>query len=153
MSTAAHGLFFATAVAIDGQAALILGPSGSGKSDLALRLLTTPFLIGGRQIGVDLIADDQVVLEREAGRLFASPPSTIAGQLEVRGLGIVPFAYVARAEVRLVVSIAPGPAIERMPAAGITEILLDVPIALVRLAAFEASTPAKLVAAVIQRGA
>lgn len=150
MIPVANGMLHATAVAIDGQAALIIGPSGSGKSDLALRLLTTPFRVGGRAVSVDLVADDQVVLEREGKRLFASAPSVIAGQLEVRGVGILPFACLARAEVRLVVSIDPGQAIERMPDAGLAETLLDVPVRLVHLAAYEASAPAKLVAALLQ---
>ena len=67
-------------VAKDDRAVLITGPSGSGKSDLALRLLDR---------GFTLVSDDQTVVRREENRLIASAPATIAGKLEIRGLGIV----------------------------------------------------------------
>lgn len=66
----------ATAAARDGAGVLLLGPSGSGKSDLAFRLITA---------GFTLIADDQVIIQ--AGE--ASPPPRLEGLLELRGLGIV----------------------------------------------------------------
>ena len=62
-------LVHATAVAIDGEAILLRGPSGSGKSDLALRLID-----GGAQ----LVADDQTLLRREGERVLASAPPAIA---------------------------------------------------------------------------
>jgi RNase adaptor protein for sRNA GlmZ degradation len=71
----------ATAVALDGRAVLLLGPSGSGKSDLALRLVAA---------GWRLVADDRVVVTPEGGRLIATAPPRLAGLLEVRGVGIVP---------------------------------------------------------------
>ena len=70
----------ASAVAIDGRAVLIYGASGSGKSDLALRLI---------ERGARLIADDRTVLRRDGQILLASPPETIAGMIEVRGIGVV----------------------------------------------------------------
>lgn len=70
----------ASAVALDGRAVLIFGPSGSGKSDLALRLVDR---------GARLIADDRTVLRREGEAVLAAPPETIAGLIEVRGLGVV----------------------------------------------------------------
>ncbi len=69
---------------------LLLGAAGSGKSDLLLRLLDH---------GFTLVADDRV--EIEAGR--ASPPPTLAGLLEVRGLGILRLPYTASARLALVV--------------------------------------------------
>lgn len=71
----------ASAVARDGRAVLLLGPAGSGKSDLALRLVAA---------GWQLVADDRVVLTRVGDRLLASAPPRLAGLIEVRGLGIVP---------------------------------------------------------------
>ena len=62
----------ASTVAIDGRAVLISGPSGSGKSDLALRLLDR---------GFSLVSDDQTHVRREGDRLIASPPPNIAGKL------------------------------------------------------------------------
>src|SRR5690242_16329827 len=70
----------ASTVASDGRAVLISGPSGSGKSDLALRLLDR---------GFTLVSDDQTIVRRDGNRLIATAPPTIAGKLEVRGIGIV----------------------------------------------------------------
>ena len=70
----------ASTVALEGRAVLISGPSGSGKSDLALRLLDR---------GFSLVSDDQTLVRRERDRLVASPPPNIAGKLEIRGIGIV----------------------------------------------------------------
>src|SRR5690606_18170052 len=73
-------LIHATCVVIGEIGVILRGPSGSGKSDLALRLVDT----GGL-----LVADDQVFLSVENGALVARAPPTISGKLEVRGLGIV----------------------------------------------------------------
>ena len=70
----------ASTVASDGRAVLISGPSGSGKSDLALRLLDR---------GFTLVSDDQTIVRRDGDRLVASAPPTIKGKLEIRGIGIV----------------------------------------------------------------
>jgi len=70
----------ASTVALDGRAVLISGPSGSGKSDLALRLLDRGFI---------LVSDDQTIVRKDGGHLVAGAPPTIAGKLEVRGIGIV----------------------------------------------------------------
>ena len=67
-------------MAIDGRAVLIAGPSGAGKSDLALRLIDR---------GFTLVSDDQTIVKRDGDRLLASAPPTIAGKLEIRGIGIV----------------------------------------------------------------
>ena len=77
-------LVHASAVRLAGKGVLLLGASASGKSDLALRLL---------EAGAVLIADDQVYLSRDGGRLLARPPARLAGLIELRGIGImrVPF--------------------------------------------------------------
>ena len=93
----------ATTVAIGGQAVVIEGPSGAGKSDLALRLLDR---------GAMLISDDRSLLVRDGERLVAHAPATMAGCLEVRGLGIASVAHVAQAPVALLVRLG---AEERMP--------------------------------------
>jgi serine kinase of HPr protein (carbohydrate metabolism regulator) len=128
--TLVHG----TCVALDGIGVLLRGPSGSGKSDLALRLIDG----GGR-----LVADDQTRLEPADGRLVARPPETIAGRLEVRGLGIMPVAWVAAAPLCLVVDLVERAAVERLPApAAVT--FLDVAVPLIRLWPFAASAAAQV---------
>ncbi len=73
-------LVHASCVALRAAGVLLLGDSGSGKSDLALRLIHE---------GWTLVADDRTVLTLKEGRLVATPPTSIRGLLEVRGLGIV----------------------------------------------------------------
>jgi len=84
----------ATCVARGGRGLLIEGPSGSGKSSLALALIDR---------GAVLVGDDGVLLEASGGRLIARPHPAIAGQLEVRNLGLLPFPTCAAAAVSLVV--------------------------------------------------
>ena len=98
----------ATVVSIDGHGVVLRGDSGSGKSDLALRL------IGG---GAVLVADDRCDLSSTETDVIASPPKEIAGLLEVRGLGVYRFEYRKDASVRLVVDMVEAGSIERLPVA------------------------------------
>src|SRR5688572_18237664 len=86
----------ASCVAIGGNAVLLHGRSGCGKSDLALRLIDR---------GAKLVSDDYTVLTRVNDRLLASPPPTIAGRIEVRGIGIVDLPHIADVEVRMLVAL------------------------------------------------
>jgi len=88
-------------VARDGSGVLLLGPSGSGKSDLALRLIDRGFV---------LVADDRV--EIEAG--IAWPPAPLAGLLEIRGLGILRLPHLVHATLALTVEL--GGDGDRLPA-------------------------------------
>jgi RNase adaptor protein for sRNA GlmZ degradation len=124
----------ATCVAIGGAAVLLRGPSGAGKSDLALRLI---------EGGARLVADDQVMLAAEGGRLIARAPAPIAGRLEVRGIGIVPVATEAAAPVALIADLVAARAVERLPDPS-AETILGVALARIDLAPFEISAPAKL---------
>ena len=132
-------LVHASCVAFDGNAILLRGSSGSGKSDLALRLIHD---------GASLVADDQVIIEATvtpAGdrRLMASAPPALAGLLEVRGIGIVRCDAVDSAAIRLVIDLGADAAIERLPAADSCTLLgIDLPRFTLR--PFEASTPAKM---------
>jgi serine kinase of HPr protein (carbohydrate metabolism regulator) len=96
----------ATTVAIAGLGVLIRGPSGAGKSDLALRLIDA---------GADLVADDYTELQAEGENLLASPPASIAGRLEARGVGILTLPYRTDIPVGLCVDLAPAALLERLP--------------------------------------
>lgn len=110
---------------------LIEGPSGAGKSDLALRALDH---------GFRLVADDRVSLWVSDGRLFGRAPDTLAGLMELRGVGVVGAAALPFSEVALVARCG-APA--RLPDPETAEIL-GVAVPVVTLAALEMSAPAKL---------
>jgi serine kinase of HPr protein (carbohydrate metabolism regulator) len=133
-----------TAVALGRTAALLRGPPGSGKSDLALRFL---FLARRGPAALEapiLVADDQVHIVRNGARLQARCPDTIRGRIEVRGIGIVEVKALAEAELGLVVDLVAPSQIERLPEAAATVRLLGVELPLVRLTPWEASAPIKL---------
>ena len=94
----------ATCVAIRAKGVLILGDSGAGKSDLALRLIDA---------GAKLVADDRTELYLTRGLLCARAPKTIAGLIEVRGLGVIvlPFAK----SVSLALAVKLGVPARRLP--------------------------------------
>jgi len=123
-----------TVIALGGEGILLRGPSGAGKSDLALRLIDQ---------GAQLVSDDQTELRRDGDAVVASAPATIAGQMEVRGLGIVAVPSIAAAPLRLVVDLLAPQQIERMPEPRFCD-LLGCSLPLLALAPFEASAPAKL---------
>jgi serine kinase of HPr protein (carbohydrate metabolism regulator) len=87
----------ATCVAIGAHGVLLTGASGAGKSDMAMRLIDR---------GAVLVADDYTILSNDAGVLIARAPATIAGRMEVRGIGIVARPAIAAAPVALVVALA-----------------------------------------------
>lgn len=123
-----------TSVALEGDGLLLRGPSGSGKSDLALRLVDG---------GARLVADDQTEIRRVGAELHLAAPATIAGLIEVRGVGILCVPAVASAPLRLVVDLVPPERIDRLPEPHFCT-LLGVSVPLLALAPFEASAPAKL---------
>jgi HPr kinase/phosphorylase len=98
-------LLHANVVAKDGRGLLILGPSGSGKSGLALQLMA---------LGADLVADDQVRVWAEGGRLWGEGPETLRGRIEARGIGILHAKALARAPLMLAVELGVAP-VSRLP--------------------------------------
>lgn len=105
----------ATAVVVGERGILILGPSGSGKSRLALALLGHA---RGHGLFARLVADDQVYLAAAGGRLLAAAPAPIAGLVEVRGAGPVPLMHQPRAVIDLAVSLVPAAEAPRVPEPG-----------------------------------
>ena len=133
-----------TCVAFGNRAVLITGPSGAGKSDLALRLIFAEGLDCLTEAPGRLVADDQVVLSKRNQELFAAPPQSIVGKLEIRGIGIVELDFVANVKLCLVVRLVPSDDVPRMPKERCNENLLGVSLPLVRLLAHEPSTPIKV---------
>ncbi len=136
-------LIHGNGIFMDGKGILITGPSGSGKSDLALRLMA---------LGAELVGDDYVILSHTLsrsgqGRVMMRAPDTIAGKMEVRAVGVVNVAFRTEATVDMVVNlVADMGCLERLPEK--KTILLDgVRVACLDLYAFEVSAPEKLRAA------
>jgi HPr kinase/phosphorylase len=137
-----HELIHGTCVAFGAYAALLRGASGSGKSDLALRFLALP--PEGERAPM-LVADDQVFVEARGDVLLAAVPPTIAGKLEVRGIGIIEFPYVARAELVLAVDLVRAQDVSRMPPEPWEQTMIaGGTVARIALEPFEASAPFKL---------
>jgi len=113
---------------------LLRGPSGAGKSDLALRLIDG---------GARLVADDQTELRAVDGVLTASAPETLAGKIEVRGVGILDLPYLESVSLLLVCDLVAADRIVRLPDPQ-TVRLANVDLPLLAVAPFEASAPAKL---------
>ncbi|MGA9658451.1 MAG: HPr kinase/phosphatase C-terminal domain-containing protein [Asticcacaulis sp.] len=113
--------------------ALLMGPSGIGKSDLALRAIES---------GCLLVSDDYSHVWTSGGQLYACAPDTISGRIEVRGLGIMRHAIKRMTRINLVAQLQAEP-IERLPETE-TKIMLDQSLPMLRLNPLEASSVSKL---------
>ncbi|MBW4330908.1 HPr kinase/phosphatase C-terminal domain-containing protein [Stakelama sp. CBK3Z-3] len=122
----------ASCVAIDGRALLISGRSGSGKSDLALRLIDR---------GAVLVSDDYTRVTRSGPRLHARAPDTIIGRIEVRGVGIIEMPHIQDVPVALLLRLEERP--ERLPASYDTQRIAGVDVPVTAFAALEPSAPIK----------
>jgi len=133
----------ATAVAVGTRAVLIRGPSGSGKSDLALRCLALP---SSRLIPTQpmLVSDDQVILTREGNVLKATAPEAIRGKIEVRGFGIAEPGCVTQADVVLIADLVADGPVGRYPIQWKSAQILGLSVPVLDLRPFEASSPLKL---------
>lgn len=121
-----------TTVAKDGRGVVIAGRSGSGKSDLALRLIDR---------GFELVSDDQTMISKSRDGLVASAPATIRGKIEVRGIGILDMPNRDSVAVCLWVTLSTD--IKRLPDSEQHQILgIDVPE--ISLDALTASAPIKI---------
>ena len=135
MSEKAPQLLHASCVSINEVGVLLRGPSGSGKSDLTLRLIGD---------GAMLVADDQVQLTDVAGSLMAKAPDMLAGKLEVRGCGILAFPSLECAPVRLVIDLVPRINVQRLPGPASCR-LFGFELPLYQLHAFDSSSPLKII--------
>jgi serine kinase of HPr protein (carbohydrate metabolism regulator) len=131
----------ASTVALDGHAVLITGPSGSGKSDLTLRLLDR---------GFTLVSDDQTIVKRDGDRLIATAPPNIAGKLEIRGVGIVEMETASDVPVALLVDLTSE--IQRLPDENRERPVLGVKIPLISVDAMTASAASKVALALDRLG-
>lgn len=104
----------ASAVLVGARAVLIRGPSGSGKSALAVALLRAAD--EGRLRFARLVADDRAHVEPAHGRLLVRPAPVLAGLVEIRGIGVRNIPYEPVAVIGLVVDLAAADA-ARMPMA------------------------------------
>jgi len=130
----------ASCVAIDGAAVLIEGRSGTGKSDLALRLIDR---------GAILVSDDYTNVLRKGGELIARAPTNLAGKIEVRGIGIVELPHASDVPVKLIVAITELP--PRMPGEGRVRTLAGIELREIALPSLEPSAPLKVELALKQR--
>lgn len=103
----------ASAVLVGATAVLIRGPSGSGKSSLAYRLIQAA--AQGVLPFARLVADDRALIEAHHGRLLVRPAPALAGLIEIRGLGIRAIPHEDMAVIGLVVDLAAADA-ARLPA-------------------------------------
>jgi HPr kinase/phosphorylase len=132
----------ATCISYRDNGILLIGPSGSGKSDLALRMMMNK--------GAQLVADDRTDVEEKFGRLRATCPENIRGMMEVRGIGLCRFEPCPSVFVELAVELVPaGEKIERLPEAETAE-FCGVKIPKIRLHGFEISAIDKIILACYQ---
>lgn len=131
------GAVHATSVVCSGKAILIRGDSGVGKSDLALRLIDR---------GATLLCDDYTHLIHSENALIAEAVDTIAGMIEVRGLGLIRLPHIEQAPVSLIVMLlnADGPQPVRIPASLPVQRLCGVDVPVLALHGFEVSAPLKI---------
>jgi len=106
----------ASCVAIGPCGVLIRGASGAGKSTLTLQLIDSQgYGLGKKLLRGQLVSDDQTLLLAMNGKLIGSPPKSLAGLIEIRGLGIITVAHKKSVNIKLVVDLLPPKIIERLP--------------------------------------
>ena len=127
----------ATLVSLNGKGILLTGKSGSGKSDLALRMIM--------EYQAQLVADDRVDLVLKYGKVYGSAPETISGKLEIRNVGIGNFPAAKEAEITLCAELCTDKKeLERLPLPDTVD-LLGVSVTKLKLYPFECSTVYKII--------
>ncbi len=126
----------ATCVSLKQKGILLLGKSGTGKSDLALRLI--------EELGAKLVSDDRTNLFSENNNLYASCPKLLEGLLEVRGIGIIKKEFLSQKKIDLVVDLVERyDQIERLPDEECFE-YMGIKIPKIKIYPFEASAIYKI---------
>ena len=129
LSKRVHG----TAIALEDRGVLLTGPSGSGKSDLALRLIDS---------GATLISDDQTICERRKNEIFLFPHKKIHGLIEVRGVGLIKVPFIENVKLNMIVQLIDKPP-ERIPKKEEKK-LLNLNIKFIKIIGKEASSTVKV---------
>ncbi|MHA1164121.1 MAG: HPr kinase/phosphorylase [Alphaproteobacteria bacterium] len=139
-------LVHGTCVALGGRGALLRGAPGSGKSDLALRFISSfGASAGGAARNASLVADDQVLLTRVGDGVQARAPRTISGRLEVRGIGVVDVSYEKASPLVLIVDLVTAQDVPRLPDSPLPcEDVHGVALPVLKMYPFEISAPVKL---------
>ena len=128
----------ATLISYNNNGILFIGKSGTGKSDLALRMIM--------QNNALLVSDDYVNLEVVDNHLYGTAPQEIAGKMEVRGLGIMPFNNKSREKITLCVELLEKREdVERLPMPEYCD-FLGISVPKIKLYAFDCSTSCKIIA-------
>ena len=133
-ATTASATLHASCICWQGRGVLLAGPSGSGKSDLALRLIDA---------GAVLVADDLVALSRRGSRLEARPVA-LAGLLEIRGQGIYRLPSLPESTLDLYVALGDADDTQRLPPERMSHTLLDVALPMIALDARRPSAVARI---------
>lgn len=129
-----HQRIHGTSICYQQKGLLFLGTSGSGKSDLALRLI---------DIGASLIADDQTILTLNNQAIVLTCPEAINSKLEIRGIGIVKIPSLKSHQLNFVFQLKPYTEIERFPSNNWINIL-DQKIPYYEIDPFELSVMSKI---------
>jgi serine kinase of HPr protein (carbohydrate metabolism regulator) len=140
----------ASAVLVGARAVLIRGPSGAGKSRLAFGLIEAART--GRLPFARLVADDRTAIAPCHGRLLLRPAESLAGLIEIRGIGVCRMPYEPVAVAGLVVDLN-APDSDRLPSDNASQIVIET-VRLSRLAVAEGADPVStlLIALKIQHG-
>ena len=123
-----------TSIALEENGVLIVGFSGSGKSDLALRLIDS---------GATLICDDQTICKKVENEIFLFAQEKICGLIEVRGLGLIKVPYVENIKLKMIVKLKEG-VDERFPLKNLKKKIFGIAIPMIEISAKQISAEAKV---------